>query len=359
MIPAEYYKYIYLLIILLFSLGVFRRYSTYQMSRIGNIVVENQVPSILLCVFMALFIGLRPASAVFVDMAGYASQWHLWALSGTYTFQWGVENLLFDNIRIYMSTAQISYEWFFILISSIYFCCMYLACRRLFPKDTLFAFLVFLAAFSTFSYATNGIKAGSAASIFMLALAYHDKPIVTIVLSLASLGFHHSMVMVVVSYLIVYFYHRPKGFFALWVFSVIIAALHISVFQGLFSSMADESGADYLQMQTHGRGFRIDFILYSAMPVLVGYYAIYKKKIQSEPYYIVLCLYLMTNAIWMLCMYAEFTNRIAYLSWLQYPIVLIYPFVKEHWGVNQYLLVKKIAYGHLVFTLFMELVFYA
>ena len=70
-------------------------------------------------------------------------------------------------------------------------------------------------------------------------------------------------------------------------------------------------------------------------------------------------MYLMTNAIWMLCMYAEFTNRIAYLSWFQYPVVLIYPFLKEQWGVNQYPLVKKIAYGHLVFTLFMELVFYA
>lgn len=358
MVPAEYYKYIYLLIIFFLSLGVFSRYSTYNMSRIGSIVVENQMTSILLCGFMTLFIGLRPASAVFVDMVGYASHWHLWAMSD-YSFQWGAENLLFDNLRIYMSTSKISYEWFFILISSIYFGCMHLACRRLFPKDTLFAFLVFLAAFSTFSYATNGIKAGSAASIFMLALAYHDKPFVTVLLSLVSWGFHHSMVMVVASYVIVYFYHKPKWFFVLWLFSVVIAALHIGVFQVLFKSMADESGVEYLQMQSHGRGFRIDFILYSAMPVLVGYYAIFKKKIQSESYNIILCVYLMTNSIWMLCMYAEFTNRIAYLSWFQYPVVLIYPFLKEHWGVNQYPMVKKIAYGHLVFTLFMELVFYA
>lgn len=357
MILAEYYKYIYLFLIVVISFGAFRRYSSYRMDRIDSNIVENQILTILLCVFITLFIGMRPASTVFVDMAGYASQWHLWALP-QYTFQWDAENLLFDNIRIFMSSAEMPYEWFFLLISAIYFGCMYFACRRLFPQDTLFAFLVFLAAFSTFSYGTNGIKAGSAASIFMLALAYHDKPVVTVALALISWGFHHSMVMVVASYLVVYFYHKPKWFFTFWVFSVLVAALHISVFQGLFASMADESGADYLQMQSHGRGFRIDFILYSAMPVLVGYYAIYKKKIESNPYNIFLCLYLMTNAIWMLCMYAEFTNRIAYLSWFQYPVVLIYPFLKEHWGANQYPLVKKVAYGHLGFTLFMNFVFY-
>lgn len=359
MIPAQYYQDIYLLIVAILSLFAISKYGLYSTDRLNDTFAEPIGPSLLLCVFMILFIGTRPISGrYFVDMGGTASTWFLYD-TGTFSFSWDVENKLYDNLRYYMSTAGYPVETFFVLIAAIYFSTMLGACRKFFPKDTFFAYLVFLAAFSTFSYGTNGIKAGSAASIFMLALAYHDKPMVTILLSLISWGFHHSMVMVVASYLIVYIYHKPKWFFVLWIFSVLIAAAHISTFQSLFASMADEQGQGYLEGQARGKGFRIDFILYSAVPVLVGYYAIYKKEIQSRSYEIILCLYLMTNAIWMLCMYAEFTNRIAYLSWLQYPVVLIYPFLKEQWGENQYPLVKKIAYGHLAFTLFMVYVFYA
>lgn len=359
MIPAQYYHDIYLLIVTILSLFAFSKYGLYSTDRLDDTFAEPIGPSLILCVFMIFFIGMRPLSGrYFGDMAGTVQTWFLYD-TGTFSFSWDVENILYDNLRAYMSTAGVSVYTFFLFIAFIYFSVMLWACRKFFPKDTFFAYLVFLAAFSTFSYSTNGIKAGSAASIFMLALAYHDKPIVTIVLSLISWGFHHSMVMVVASYLIVYFFHKPKWFIILWIFSMLVAAAHITTFQSLFMSMADEQGQVYLAGQEFGKGFRLDFILYSAMPVLVGYYAIYKKEIQSRSYEIILCLYLMTNAIWMLCMYAEFTNRIAYLSWLQYPVVLIYPFLKEQWGENQYPLVKKMAYGHLAFTLFMTLVYYA
>lgn len=56
--------------------------------------------------------------------------------------------------------------FFFGLIAAIYFIGMFVACRKLFPSNTLIVFLVCLAAFSTFSYGTNGIKAGAAASLF-------------------------------------------------------------------------------------------------------------------------------------------------------------------------------------------------
>lgn len=357
MIPALYYSIVYLTIITILSLFAFGRYGRYSSGRLLERNKESIIPSFLLFVFMVLFIGFRPISHVFVDMAGTASEWEFWDM-GTYSFRWDVENLLYDNLRIYMVTEHIPVEHFFKIIALIYYGAMYIACRRLFPQDTLFAYLVFLGAFSSFSYGTNGIKAGSASSMFMMALAYRDKPIVTTMLALVSLGFHHSMIMVIASYLIVYLYHKPKWYFVLWFFSLGVAALHINVFQSFFQSVADESGQSYLEEQQFGKGFRMDFILYSAIPVLVGYYAIFKKKIQSKSYNIILCLYIMTNAIWMLCMYAEFTNRIAYLSWFQYPVVLIYPFLKEKWGAKQYGTVQIVAYGHLVFTLFMEFIYY-
>lgn len=356
MITASSYYYVYLLIVVVLSLFVFSKYGYYTMDRVDSTSSEPIAKSLLLCVFMALFIGFRPISGTFIDMANYAEEWETWNVD-SFNFSWDVENILFDNLRMFMSTFGMSVELFFLLISCIYFFSAYLACRKLFPCDTLLAYLVFLAAFSTFSYGTNGIKAGAAASIFLLALAYHDRPVLTIVLSLVSWGFHHSMVMVVASYLFVYLFHKPKWYFALWVFCAMMAALHITAFQNMFASMADEQGVEYL-LGRDTEGFRLDFILYSAMPVLVGYYAIFKKRINSKTYNIILCLYLMTNSIWMLCMYASFTNRIAYLSWLLYPVVLIYPFLKEKWGTWQFASLKWVAFAHLAFTLFMVFIYY-
>ena len=60
----------------------------------------------------------------------------------------------------------------------------------------------------------------------------------------------------------------------------------------------------------------------------------------------------------MLCMYANFTNRIAYLSWFLYPIVLIYPYLNEDWGVNKYKIFSMVVFLHLSFTLFMSVIYY-
>lgn len=358
MIAAKYYQIIYLLTITGYTLYYASLYSRYNLNRYYNKqLFEPIFPVIILSVILTLFIGFRPTDERFVDMVGYVAQWELWAQTH-YTFSFEAENVIFDNLRSLMSSMGIKAIWFMILNAAIYFGCMAAACRKMFPKDTMFAFLVCLGAFSTFTYATNGIKAGSAASIFLLAIAYRDNLKITIPLALISWGFHHSMIMVVASYIIVLFYNKPKWYFMLWIMSVLFAALHITTFQEIFNSLADERGQSYLEGQSYGKGFRIDFILYSAMPVLVGYYAIFKKKIQSKAYNIVLCLYLITNSIWMLCMYAEFTNRIAYLSWFQYPIVLIYPFLKEKWGNNQYKIARKVIYAHLAFTIFMEVVYY-
>lgn len=257
---------------------------------------------------------------------------------------------------------------FFFLIAFIYFVCTFVACAKFFGKDQYVAFLVFLGSFSTFSYATNGIKAGIAAAIFLLGLSYFRNRIVSILLVLISLGFHHSMIVPVTAYAMAVIYKKPKVYFSVWVICLLIAALHITFFQSLFASLAsdngDQSAVGYLQSSSNTEwggksGFRIDFIIYSAMPILIGYVALFKKKIQlSKCYTFLLNIYMITNSVWLLCMYAKFNNRIAYLSWLLFPILLIYPFIKEKWGYGKYSTLSKVVLANLGFTLFMQIIYY-
>lgn len=361
MIPASLYQTIYLLIVTVISIAVCFKYQ----SRNGfKDYRSNQISTIIAVIFFVIFTGLRPLSGrYFGDMANYANWYHAFVEGDSFSFDWSAENLLFDNLFAWWGSEYLGYTSFFLFIAAIYFGAAYLGIRKLFPNNTLAAYLVFLAAFSTFSYATNGIKAGAAASLFILALGYRENLKVCIPLVLLSWGFHHSMIMVVAAFVVTLFVKNPKVYFAGWVFCFLMAAAHVSAFAEFFSRFTTEHGASYLLTEggdegTKG-GFRIDFILYSAMPVVVGWYAVFKKKIKlTSLYKNLLNLYLCLNGIWMLCMYAAFTNRIAYLSWFLYPIVLVYPFLQEDWGKNKYRSFSIVMLCHLAFTWFMRIVYY-
>ena len=153
-----------------------------------------------------------------------------------------------------------------------------------------------------------------------------------------------------------------KYYFYIWLFCLIISSLHINFFQFLLASYADEQAQGYLNPDELGNtyitGFRFDFVLYSAVPVWIGYKK-YRNQYNSKVYWLLLNLYVLTNSIWMLCMYASYTNRIAYLSWFLYPWVLLYPFVDNKGNLR---LSKKrllaIINGHFAFTLFMTFVYF-
>ncbi len=358
MIPAQYYKPIYLFIITILSIYSFLNIQNLMETNFNKCKQEKQYSSIFLTVFMILFIGMRPISGrYFMDMGGTANMWNWWSQGDVYSFQWHYGNKIYDNLRAFMSTYGMRVELFFFIISTIYFSCIYISCKKLFPQYTFFAMLVYLIAFSTFSYATNGIKAGAAAALFLIVLAFYDNYKIFIPFILLSWGFHHSMVMVVVSFICVFIWRKSKFYFILWVITLILSALHFTYFQKLFASL-DDAGEAYLIGQLHGKGFRWDFIAYSVIPVIIGYYKIYIEKIELEQYTILLNFYLLTNSIWMLCMYAEFTNRIAYLSWFIHPWVMIYPFLNEKISALQIRNVKYLAIGHLIFNLFLLLIYW-
>lgn len=355
MLAAHLYYAVYLAVITICSIFV--------VTNSSSKVKGNNALGIFLMLFVILFVGFRPQSGIFVDMMNYVQVYHAFVEGMPFHWNANAENFLFDNYFAFVGSLNLGTTFFFVTIALIYFGCAYWGIRRLFPQDTAMAYLTFLGAFSTFSYATNGVKAGAAASLFVLALSYYRNWKICIPLMVITLGFHHSMTMPIAAFVLAVLWKNPKQFFWGWLFCLFCAVAHVSFFQELFAVMTDESGAGYLNSAGNDwggkSGFRIDFVLYSSMPVLVGYYAVYKHKIKSSMYAMLLKVYLTTNAIWMLCMYASFTNRIAYLSWSLYPIVLIYPLLNEECGKNKYRIASKIFIAHLAFTLFMEIIYYS
>lgn len=359
MIDGGSYYNIYIFIVTIFTIFLSYRYSQYPDSRLMVKPSSSSFPSLILTVFLIIFIGFRPLHSSFVDMWNYTASYGLYS-GKTYEFDPDTTNKVFDNLFQYLASNDYDIAIFFLIIAAIYFGSLYVASRKMFPSDTLYAIIVYLGAFSTFSYGTNGIKAGVAATIFLCAIAYGKNKILSAVLLLLSIGFHHSMVMPVIAFAICYFYRKPKFYLVLWAFCFIIAMAHITFFQTIFQGFADDEGAVYLATEggAHYSGFRLDFIIYGFFPIWLGYWAIFKQGYSSRFYNWIYCTYLLVNSIWMLCMYANFTNRIAYLSWLMLPIVLIYPFFDKLFVYNQYKKLNMVAWTHLGFTIMMQFVYY-
>lgn len=316
----------------------------------------------MLTIFLVLVIGNRPTmSLYFGDTRNYASWYSMYDMGDAFVWNWGGENFIFDNIYSLSASVHLPIVFFFMFIAMIYYGGIFLACWKIFPNDTMLALLIYLAAFSTFSYGTNGIKAGAAGAMFLLALAYRQNKVLAAILLWVSLGFHHSMQVPIVAYVVAYFYKNSKVYMMAWIVCLLLAAAHITFFMSLFSGFTDEHGASYLAENSIEKvvtGFRLDFILYSAIPIFFGYHLINKRIIISDMYNFLWCIYTMTNCVFLLCTYGSYINRIAYLSWLMYPFVLIYPFLHFQWHPNQYCYLCYVVYGHLGFTLFMAFVYY-
>lgn len=355
---APFYEYIYTIVCFIAMKNALKSPSSLlpPFTSINTHRQSAMITGICIC----LFLGLRPVARNFGDTLGYSELYNV-IYGQIFTFDPSAENLLFDNLLFFCASIRLSEHSFYLLMSIIYFSCIGIACRKIFADNSHIGFMVYLLGFSTYSYAINGFKAGAAAAIFLVALAYKDKLWLTIPLALISNGFHHSMTVVVYAYIISYFVKKTKWYFYGWLFCLFIAATHIGFFQSLFASYADESGASYLLAEgdvLYITGFRLDFILYSAAPVVIGYYILFKYRLRDSMYELWLRMYLLTNGVWLLCMYASFTNRIAYLSWFMLPIVTIYPFYAMKGVPNRLQVGNKVAMYHAYFTLFMVFVYY-
>ena len=365
-LPASLYHPLYLFLVVVLTYIAMQKYYEGDLLQYDNQAVykSGKTANILLisCIFI-FFIGLRPVDMVFVDMFDTAYYYKVFYWGKAFHFTWKTDNFLFDNLFYYLASKKCPIDYFFLLIASIYFGGIAVACRKLFPDDTLLCFVVYLGAFSTFTYGTNGIKAGSAASIFLVALAYKENLKVCVPLLWVSLGFHHAMLAPIAAFVISFFFAKPKYCLYGWLICLFLAVTHITALMEFFSGYVDEHGAGYLNTNVKNTvlyvsGFRPDFILYSAVPIFLGYYYIQKEKIISDTYNFLWCVYTLTNCVFLLCTYGTFINRIAYLSWLMLPFVLLYPVLYCKEEAFQLRNLSYVVYGHLGFTLFMNVFYY-
>lgn len=368
-IPPQYYQTVYLIITALLS---FKAYATWKSKNNEEILLGKNTNWIGLFVFCLLFVwivGNRPNGPYFGDTYFYHHQYML-MVNGQLNVPETQEGDWIFNTIMFWCAQSMDYHAFFTIVEAGYIFFALWGIIRIFGNNTWGAFIFFIGAFSFFSYGTNGIRSGLACSVVILAFSFlmADKPwekIVGLLWCWLAIGIHKSALLPCMAMIFSLFVKNPKFSVGLWIFSIALYLVLGNAIGDMFASWGfDDRMSSYMHnvdksiLQAKS-GFRVDFLLYSAMPIWLGYEVLIKKRVVSKYFPILFNTYIYANSFWVMVMGAVFSNRFAYLSWFMYPLVLAYPCLKlDIWGSRQGKIAATIMLAHIGFTLFMSFIYY-
>lgn len=368
-IPDKDYQTIYLLVTGAFSLVAYSSWRKKDGYEILHRQKTNWIWLIVFCLLFILVVGGRPTSGNFGDTGLYAHEFYL-AKSGFISIPETQQGDWLFNVFLVFSSQIMSVNTWLTIIEAGYIFFALWGLIRIFGRNTSGAFLFFVGAFSFFSYGTNGIRNGLATSIVILAFSYlmADKPwekIVGLFWCWIAISIHRSAILPCACIIFSLFVRNPKISLGIWITSIFLYLAAGNAIGNMFASLGfDDRMSNYMEgvnnnSQYELSGFRIDFLIYSAMPIWLGYEVHIKKKIQSKFFPILFNTYVLANAFWVMVMGVSYSNRFAYLSWFLYPVVLAYPCLKLNvWGERQGKIAASIMLAQVGFTLFMYFIYY-
>lgn len=369
-IPLYLYSkiYIYSVVFICFITAIYYLTSNNKLVRFD--VKVAIIPTIALISFLIVFLGLRPerSGGVFGDTGMYA-HWYEVILDRQIELDFSGE-WLWSWIGLKCKDWGFTVNSYFLLIEFFYIGLMFIACLRLMRNNIWVAMLFCLVSFSFYGYAVNGIRNGLACSLLIFAIALltgnkYEK-ITSIIIMVFAYFVHHSTILPsLCAVLSLTTIKKPKFAITFWIISVFISLIIGNFFGDLFAELgfderasyfgdADETGNDILGWT----GFRFDFLLYSAMPVLMVWYVTIKRNFNDITYNIIANTYILANAFWIMVIRAEYSNRFAYLSWFLYPLVIAYPLIRMNIWETQDRNAALILLAYSGFTFFMSTIYY-
>lgn len=363
---AQYLKYVYLVMTTILTVSMF--VSLKKMCGYSAIYTRYDYrPIVLFSVFMIVFYGLRPITYFFGDTGNYATQYRLLRDFGIFGLSGNTEasnDFLFYTL-MKLSSKIMDVHLFFLLCIFLYISMMFVGCRKIDLKHGALLMLFCYCSFEFYPFAVNGIRNGVACSLVIMALAYICKGerVLALLFSTFAIGFHKSVALPVAAMFFTYYVSKPKYMYLSWFGAIILSLLIGDYIDDFLSSVGYDERLTTIIKSNEADGvimehrFRWDFLLYSSIPLLLGWYAVFKRKLYNKTYLILLGTYIYANAFWILAIRTIFSNRIAYLSWFIYPIVLAYPllnfpvFKKNHSKNTAWIMLGQLGFTIIMFLL--------
>lgn len=357
MIPIEHYILLYYVGLALLVFVAALQLSVYKNGDMIPTTVLHTL-EVLFLGFVILYIGTRDPYA-----------------SSKYLGDTGAYSRSFDKIMsVDLSTAKdygfllymrIIYPFgiyvFYVVSMAIYVLLPYLTFKKWFGRYAIIASIVTIVSMSFFAFGVNTMRNGLAVAIFLYGLGFfRTSKIMFIFLLWLSTTFHSSMYLPLLALAVAYFVKDSRLLIGIWFLAAVIAYFLGDTMEQTISSFFktigfEDSRTDNLFSDEFKaivtRRYRLDFVLYSAVPIILGAYYQYKKHYKDPFYLWIYNTYIIANTYWLLMIYAAFTDRTAYLSWMLIPTVLVYPLLKKWIFVNQYRYLAGLILISFIFTL--------
>lgn len=350
-IPGEAYKYIYAIIVF-----VLISIKSISPAPDGIIKPENKRTTynkaFILGLLFIIFFGTRPNYGLaMADTSGYASGYLIQQIyHDPIHIDWSNgKEIIWNLICDFMASAGFPVWTWFTVVAAIYIMFNLWGIKRIFPNHVYIVFLFYITFFLFYSGGINGIRNADAYSIIFFALSLYIQPKIRNYILIGILFFiayqiHSSVIITITAFVAsLFLVKRTNLALCIWIGAIITSLATGSSLAQFASTLTDDGrAAKYLeyandvQMMRAGfshTGFRWDFLLFSALPIALGWYVTVKRGIKDQFYQCLLNTYILANAIWIIFIYAAFSNRFAMLSWCIYPYILSYPFCKmELWS---------------------------
>ncbi len=312
---------------------------------------------IILLTYVILFIGLRDPDGG-GDTSVYTHAFELVSYRNI-AEEYDIGFLYFMKLFSWMPV-----QLFYLACACLYVMLPHLTFKKWFKKNALLATVIMVATMSFWGFGHNVMRNGLAAAFFIYGLGHYPRKLRMIFWILLSALFHNSMYLPMLCLIAAHFIKRTRLLIWLWVFTAIVTwvwrGILMDVIKGAFTvaGFTDQRTEGYLspgfELLDFMSGYRYDFVLYSAVPILAARHYIYKKDFKDRLYILIVNTYLLGNIFWLLIMNVPFTDRMAYLSWFLMPVIYAYPLLKKHLYLRQYSVIRLVILCCMGFTLFIH-----
>ncbi len=324
---------------------------------------QNPLLAFILCTISIIYIGKRPIWC-YADTHGYTLIFNF-VKSGFWPSLPGEDTEPLWTYIEYLCIEFTDASGWLLLVAFCYIFTRWISIKKILPNHTLIAFIFLITSFTFFGYATNTIRHGVATGFCMLALSFivsgktYNK-IIGIGILIASIYIHKSTMLVLLSLSIALIYKNTNRYLTIWLLSILLSLIVPEFFKQFLSGyIEDPRFTAYANITnetstTYKVGYRWDFIIYSSLPILLGWYVIVGKKLYDKKYLLLFHTYLISNSIWILINNIAFSDRFAHLSWFLYPIVILYPLCVFKIFNRQSLILGLILITQVFFTYLMK-----
>ncbi|MFF1010860.1 EpsG family protein [Proteus mirabilis] len=243
----------------------------------------------------------------------------------------------FEFLFIFISyiASFLENERFYLIIVSFIQTIAFFFAIRLWSKNPVVSFLFFCSLFVSYNLGTNILRQGLAIPFALISIHYllEKKIRPFIIFLLISFFFHHtSIIMILFSFLCLNKF-RIRTYIIFWLIAIILLysgslKFILELGRDLFSF--NESYRNILSnfsLDSYQVGFRLDFILFSSIPILILLIT-NKKNIIKENIFLIK-LYFSLNTFFILIMEIPYSDRFGLYSWILFPL-LIPNLIKEN-----------------------------